>query len=87
METGELGLPLELAMQLAEEELKLAPEFATTPHLPTEELLALALLLKVQHAIHNPAVKVNKPKRAMLQWEGCQKKIFLKAFSYIPLIF
>ncbi len=62
METGELGLPLELAMQLAEEELKLAPEFATTQHLPTEELLALAVLLKVLHAIHNPAAKVNKPK-------------------------
>jgi hypothetical protein len=62
METGELGLSLELAVQLAEEELKLAPEFAMTRHLPTEELLALALLLKVQRAIHNLAVKVNKPK-------------------------
>jgi hypothetical protein len=56
MEIGELGPPLELAVPPVMEELKHAPEFATTRHLLMEELLALALLLKVLPAIPNLAV-------------------------------
>jgi hypothetical protein len=55
MEIGELGLLLELAVPLAEEGLKLTPEFATTHHLQMVVLFALdwpprMLLATCRHA-------------------------------------
>ena len=58
MAIGVLGLPLELAVQVAEEELRLAPDFATTQHLPTVgpsvqeqvQRVALATQLLVEQA-------------------------------------
>jgi len=51
MAIGELGLPLELAVLLVEEELKLTPEFVIAQHHQMGGLHALGWLLKVFHAI------------------------------------
>jgi hypothetical protein len=53
MEIGELGLPLEPAVQPVVEELKLTLDFATTQHLPMEEPIALDQALKALHATLN----------------------------------
>jgi hypothetical protein len=52
MVIGVLGLPLEVAVSLVAEGIKLTPEFATTLHRQMEDLHASDWLLKVFHAIH-----------------------------------
>jgi hypothetical protein len=55
MANGEIGLLLELAVSVAGEELKLAPDFAT------EKYLAKGQLLKMVNVICKNAASVNNP--------------------------
>ena len=59
MEIGEFGQPLEPAVQPVVEELKLAPEFATTQHLQMVGLLAVDWPMKMLLAICKHAQLVN----------------------------
>jgi|688.fasta_scaffold1872581_1 hypothetical protein len=52
MAIGELGLPMELAVFLVEEELKLTQDFVTIQHHQMEEQHALDWRLKVFCATH-----------------------------------
>jgi hypothetical protein len=52
MAIGELGLPMELAVSLVAEGLKLTPEFVTTQHQQMEGHHVLDWLLKVFLATH-----------------------------------
>jgi hypothetical protein len=60
MAIGELGLPLDLAVQLVDGELKLTLEFATTQHRQMGGLHALDWLLKVLDAMCSYALVVKK---------------------------
>ena len=58
MAIGDCGQPLEPAAPLAQEELRVEQDFATTQPLPTVEPLVSDPTLKVLPATHNPAVLV-----------------------------
>ncbi len=77
MEIGEIGQPLEPAVQPVVEELKLAPEFATTQHLQMVVLLAQDCPLRMLLATtHRHAQLVNEFK----------KNIYYNFFLIFPIL-
>jgi hypothetical protein len=60
METGDCGAPYQLALLLAEEELKITPDFAIIQHHPLEVQLVLVQVQKLLLAMHSNAQLVKQ---------------------------
>ena len=60
METGVCGAPYQLALLLAEEELKITPDFAIIQHHPLEVQLVLVQAQKLHLAMHSNAQLVKQ---------------------------
>jgi hypothetical protein len=60
METGVCGAPYQLALLLAEEELKITPDFAIIQHHPLEVQLVLVQAQKLLLAMHSNAQLVKQ---------------------------
>jgi hypothetical protein len=60
METGVCGAPYQLAVLLAEGELKITPDFAITQHHPLEVQLVLVQAQKLLLVMHSNALLVKQ---------------------------